>query len=69
MIDEKILMQHDSYIVDKESRKLKGLLTDAEKQEARELEIAKEELAKIFGGKICIDYNLEIKTITHNCLC
>ena len=50
MIDEKILMQHDSYIVDKESRKLKGLLTDAEKQEARKLEIAKEELAKIFGG-------------------
>ena len=50
MLSEKILMQHDEYILDRENRKLKGLLTAAEIQEEKEIELAKEELAKIFGG-------------------
>lgn len=49
-MDEKILMQYDAYIVDREARKLKGQLTEEELQEEKELQLAKEELSKIFGG-------------------
>lgn len=50
MLSEATLIQYDEYLTDREARKLKGQLTEAEKQEEKELAIAKEELAKIFGG-------------------
>lgn len=48
MLDEKTLKQYDDYLVDRESRALKGTLTNKEKEEDAALKADKALVAEIF---------------------
>ena len=48
MLDEKKIREYDEYLVDRESRKIKGTLTDKEKEEDEAIKAEKAHVNSLF---------------------